>query len=95
MYKRQDPDEVPENVETRCKPGDLWTLGGHRLLCGDSTDVLQVERLMGGEKADMVYTDPPYGIGYTGKGITAGVKGNDFGQIKGDESITAAVEGLR
>ena len=56
-----DPDAVPENVETRCKPGDLWTLGGHRLLCGDSTDVLQVERLMGGEKAQTLFTDPPYG----------------------------------
>lgn len=55
-----DPDSVPENVETRCKPGDLWLLGNHRLLCGDSTDVLQVERLMGGEKADMVFTSPPY-----------------------------------
>lgn len=62
-----DPDAVPENVETRCKPGDLWTLGGHRLLCGDSTDVLQVERLMGGEKADMVFTDPPYGVSYEKK----------------------------
>ncbi len=55
-----DPDEIPENVETRCKLGDLWLLGNHRLLCGDSTDVLQVERLMGGEKADMVFTSPPY-----------------------------------
>lgn len=59
-----DPDSVPDNVETRCKPGDLWMLGNHRLLCGDSTDVLQVERLMGGEKADMVFTDPPYGYKY-------------------------------
>ena len=57
-----DDDEIPDNVETRCKSGDLWILGDHRLLCGDSTDVLQVERLMGGEKADMVFTDPPYGI---------------------------------
>lgn len=57
-----DPDEVPENVETRCKPGDLWILGNHRLLCGDSTNVQHVERLMNGEKADMVFTDPPYGI---------------------------------
>ncbi len=57
-----DPDAVPENVETRCKPGDLWVLGNHRLLCGDSTNVQHVERLMGGEKADMVFTDPPYGI---------------------------------
>lgn len=90
-----DPDDVPENVETRCKPGDLWVLGKHRLLCGDSTNVQHVERLMGGEKADMVYTDPPYGIGYSGKGITAGVKGNDFGAIKGDDDVTTAVDAYR
>ena len=64
---RTDPDAIPENVETRCKTGDLWQLGAHRLLCGDSTDVLQVERLMGGEKADMVFTDPPYGVSYADK----------------------------
>ncbi len=58
-----DPDAVPEHVETRCKPGDLWALGGHRLLCGDSTDVLQVERLMCGEKADICFTSPPYNCG--------------------------------
>ena len=57
-------DEVPEGaaVDTRCKPGDLWQLGNHRVLCGDSTDRSQVERLMNGEKADMVFTDPPYGM---------------------------------
>ena len=57
-------DVVPDNVETRCKPGDLWILGDHRLLCGDSTNIQHVERLMGGEKADMVFTDPPYGYKY-------------------------------
>jgi len=56
-----DPDDVPEDVETRCKPGDLWTLGNHRLLCGDSTNVQHVERLMGGEKAQTFFVDPPYG----------------------------------
>ncbi len=59
-----DPDAVPENVDTRCKPGDLWILGNHRLLCGDSTNVQHVERLMGGEKADMCVTDPPYNVDY-------------------------------
>ena len=62
-----DPDSVPENVDTRCKPGDLWVLGNHRLLCGDSTNVQHVERLMGGEKADLCVTDPPYNINYIGK----------------------------
>ena len=55
-------DEVPEKVETRCKLGDLWQLGSHRLICGDSTDVAVIDRLMDGVKADMVFTDSPYGI---------------------------------
>ena len=55
-------DEVPEEVETRCKLGDLWQLGDHRLICGDSTDVNVIDRLMDGVKADMVFTDPPYGM---------------------------------
>lgn len=56
-------DEVPEEVETKCKVGDLWQLGGHRLICGDSTDVNVIDKLMDGAKADMVFTDPPYGMG--------------------------------
>ena len=55
-------DDVPEEVETRCKLGDLWKLGGHRLICGDSTDPAVIDRLMDGVKADMVFTDPPYGM---------------------------------
>ena len=54
-------DEVPEEVETRCKLGDVWRLGNHRLICGDSTDPAVIDRLMDGVKADMVLTDPPYG----------------------------------
>lgn len=61
-----DADEVPEQVETRCKPGDLWVLGSHRLLCGDSTNVQHVEMLMGGEKADICFTSPPYNAGKGG-----------------------------
>ena len=59
-----DDDATPEVKEAICKPGDLWLLGGehgHRLLCGDCTVKANVERLMAGEKADMVFTDPPYG----------------------------------
>jgi site-specific DNA-methyltransferase (adenine-specific) len=57
-----DPDEVPEEVETRCKPGDLWILGRHRLLCGDSTKADDVARLMDGALADLYLTDPPYNV---------------------------------
>ena len=61
-------DEVPEPpADPITKPGDLWLLGDHRLLCGDSTKAEDVKRLMAGEKADMVLSDPPYGVSYVGK----------------------------
>ena len=63
-----DEDEVPEPKESITKLGDLWILGNHRLLCGDSTDILQVEKLMNGEKADLWLTDPPYGVSYKSNG---------------------------
>ena len=60
-------DEVPEvPVDDITKLGDLWILGEHRVLCGDSTSEADVSRLMNGEKADMVFTDPPYGVNYDG-----------------------------
>ena len=62
-----DDDEILEKTENICKTGDLWELGNHKLLCGDATKKEDVERLMGGEKADMVFTDPPYGVDYVGK----------------------------
>jgi len=55
-------DEVPENVPARSKLGDLYELGQHRVLCGDSTQQEAVLRLMDGKKADIVFTDPPYGM---------------------------------
>lgn len=55
-------DEVPEEVETKCKLGDIWQLGNNRLMCGDSTSITDVEKLMDGVKADMVFTDPPYNM---------------------------------
>lgn len=58
--------EVDEEHEPICKLGDIWQLGRHKLICGDSTDRATIERLMDGAKADMVFTDPPYNIGYQG-----------------------------
>ena len=66
-----DDDDVPEVEESICKAGDLWILGEHRLLCGDATKKEDVEVLMDGNKADMVFTDPPYGVNVKG-----GAKGN-------------------
>ena len=58
-------DEVPEPPEEPVsKPGDLWILGNHRLLCGDATALADVERVLGGQLADMTWTDPPYNVDY-------------------------------
>jgi DNA modification methylase len=76
-------DEPPEEPqEERCKLGDLWQLGEHRLICGDSTNVAVIDRLMDGVKADMVFTDPPFGVNVKG--------GKDKGNmIMGDLTQTA------
>ena len=64
-----DPDEVPDEsaVESQVRRGQVWQIGRHRLMCGDSGVISEVEKLMDGKQADMVFTDPPYGVGYTGK----------------------------
>ena len=80
-----DADDVPEvPAEPVTKLGDLWILGDHRLLCGDSTDVLAVERLMDGQKADMVFTDPPYGMSYQSNMRTKSAK---FAVLENDDKI--------
>jgi DNA modification methylase len=82
-------DEIPEPpVDPITKPGDLWLLGEHRLLCGDSTKAEDVERLMAGAKADMVLSDPPYGVSYVGKTKDALKVEND---ALGEEDLTALV----
>ena len=62
-YEDKDADDVPESRETRIQVGDVYSLGNHRLMCGDSTKAEDVAVLMNGEKADMVFTDPPYNHG--------------------------------
>ena len=59
--------EVDEDAEPITKLGDIWQLGRHRLMCGDSTSIEDVEKLMGGQLADMLLTDPPYNVSYEGK----------------------------
>lgn len=62
----EDDFDIDNPVDIRCRAGDVWKLGDHRLMCGDSTNVDCVQRLMGGEKADLFLTDPPYNVDYTG-----------------------------
>lgn len=66
-------DDFAEDVEPITKLGDIWQLGRHRLICGDSTDANVIEKLMDGKKADMILSDPPYGMGLD----------TDFSTIKG------------
>ena len=63
-----DENDIPEApAEPTTKLGDVYQLGKHRLICGDSTDVTVMDKLLGEEKADLVWTDPPYGVSYVGK----------------------------
>jgi len=77
---RTDPDDVPEPTATNIREGDMFALGAHRVLCGDSTRVEVVTRVLDGAQPDLVFTDPPYGVNITGKGGDA---------IAGDISFTA------
>lgn len=61
-----DVDEIPEQVPAISKLGDVWLCGEHRAMCGDSTSIEQIETLMEGLEADLVFTDPPYGVAYVG-----------------------------
>jgi len=79
-----DEDDVPEVVHPITRRGDIWILGNHRLMCGDSTMIDDVDRLMSGEKADMVFTDPPYGVSYTKKTKDV-LKSKNYTEIKNDE----------
>lgn len=81
-----DADAVPEpQAEVVTQPGDVWVLGKHRVMCGDSTDAGTVALLMNGEKAALMQTDPPYGIAYNSADIHA--HGVDYGEIENDDIL--------
>jgi site-specific DNA-methyltransferase (adenine-specific) len=61
-----EEDEIPEDAPTRTALGDIWKLGKHRLMCGSTTSFEDMDKLMEKKKADIVFTDPPYGVAYTG-----------------------------
>ena len=93
LEAEEDDFDVPQGgIETDIVLGDLFEIGEHRLLCGDSTCSDTVAKLMDGSKADMVFTDPPYGISHSGKGIKGATKENDFGEILGDNDVSVAID---
>jgi len=100
MEAEEDDFDVPEGgSETDIVLGDLFEIGSHRLLCGDSTCSDTVARLMNGEKADMVFTDPPYGMGYKSNGWDSnkknliGSKNNET--ILGDDNTEVGIDAIR
>ena len=80
-------DEIPENVPPKAKLGDLYQLGEHRVLCGDSTKLEDVERLMDGKKADMSFTSPPYNVGHN-----LGYEGKDSKYANSDDNLDNYVD---
>jgi len=83
-----DENEVPEVKESICKTGDIWELGNHRLLCGDSTNSNDVERLMNGQKADITFTSPPYNLGNSAKLRGKNASGDDSVYIESSDNKT-------
>lgn len=83
-----EEQELPEPpADPITKPGDVWQLGKHRLVCGDSTEIDTYVKLLGDEKVDLVWTDPPYGVSYVGKT-------KDALTIENDQLDAGALEGF-
>lgn len=90
----EDDYEMPDEVQTDIVLGDLFEIGEHRLLCGDSTDSDAVAKLMNGEKADMVFTDPPYGVSYEGVHNKKKRKGIENDTLEGQDLTDLFYESL-
>jgi len=104
LEAEEDDYEIPNEIKTDIVIGDLFEIGEHRLFCGDSTNTNLIEKLLNGDKVDLVFTDPPYGInvvqgskvgGSKGFGSVGGskiVKAKDYSEIIGDDTTETAKE---
>ena len=95
LEAEEDDYEAPSEIKTEIVLGDLIEIGQHRLLCGDSTDSDQVAKLVNGQKIDLVFTDPPYGISVVqNKSVGGGklAKVNNYSEIIGDDTTDTARE---
>ena len=87
---KEDDFDPDAHYETKVKAGEVWQLGEHRLMCGDSTKADAVAKLMNGERADLVFTDPPYGVDVVGSGGNIGgdtkfAKAGGYKKVIGDD----------
>ena len=90
-----DDDQTPEvSKKVTTVLGDVWLLGNHRIMCGDSMDINAIEKLMNGDKADMVFTDPPYGVSIVGASSKVGggciISSKKYAKIIGDDTTQTA-----
>ncbi len=92
---KRDPDAAPELPDApQSKPGETYQLGNHRLTCGDSTDPAIIKRLLGGEKARVCFTDPPYNMAYKSK-IHGGIKNDALADADFTRLVLASLGNMR
>lgn len=99
----EEPEEVVEDdfeaelpTEPKAKPGDIYQLGRHRLMCGDSTSITDVEKLIDGERIDMIFTDPPYNVSFNGRsGKFDVIKNDDLSQNEFADFIDSTINTIK
>jgi len=90
-----DPDAIPEPPDAAVtQPGDIWVLGNHRLMCGDSGKDADVDRLLDGARIQLVNTDPPYNVKVAPRSNNAVVAAQAFGEYMGQQGMEAAIRGV-